>query len=366
MKHWYGGARGRLRSGNLANFKSVCFVSETGRHERPILDGSVRYRCYHLANELKDLGFVAGVCSATEFYSAPHTDYDVYVFHRPNAARTNFAQTLNLLRRSGRTLIADYDDLIFGDAHVALESSAAKNGTQTIPKLLKAFAFNLEALRQFEIVTTSTKALSRWAKNYHSEVKVHVVPNVIPSWMVSLHAELGTPWRARPASTIGYFAGTKSHDHDFPIVQEVLHRVLSEDRHRQLLIVGPVAVPPGLAALPNVLSCNVVSYSKLPSLMSKCTTVIAPLEESSFNRCKSRVKFLEAALAGCHLVATPIPDMKALHGKGLSLAESADDWYRFLSKPLTGERLTVARKAAFSSLSSSESVTAFLAAANGL
>jgi glycosyltransferase involved in cell wall biosynthesis len=366
MKHWMGESLARVRRDSLVGFKSVCFISETGRHERPILDGSVRYRCYHLASELKELGYLVGVCSATEFYNAPHTDYDVYVFHRPNAARTNFAKTLNLLRRSGRTLIADYDDLIFGDAHVALESSAAKNGTQTIPKILKAFAFNLEALAQFDVVTTSTEPLSRWARQYHPGARVHVVPNVIPSWMVSLHAELGTPWRTRPASTIGYFAGTKSHDHDFPIVQEVLHRILSEDRHRQLLIVGPVAVPSGLASLPNVLSCNVVSYSRLPALMTKCSTVIAPLEESSFNECKSRVKFLEAALAGCHLVATPIPDMQELEGKGLSLARSADDWYQCLSKPVAGESLDAAKKAAFSSLSSRDSVAAFMTAVSGI
>ncbi|ATP17608.1 hypothetical protein BV87_03855 [Sphingobium yanoikuyae] len=65
--------------------------------------------------------------------------------------------------------------------------------------------------------------------------------------------------------------------------------------------------------------------------MAMCSTVIAPLEMSAFNACKSRVKFLEAALSGCRLVASPIPDMQAIGSNHLTLADNSDDWYEALS-----------------------------------
>ncbi len=58
------------------------------------------------------------------------------------------------------------------------------------------------------------------------------------------------------------------------------------------------------------------------------------LESSAFNDCKSRVKFLESALAGCRLIASPIPDMVAVGEQSVCLASSRKDWYDFLSSPM--------------------------------
>ncbi|TKV41702.1 hypothetical protein A0U87_04070 [Sphingobium sp. MP9-4] len=77
--------------------------------------------------------------------------------------------------------------------------------------------------------------------------------------------------------------------------------------------------------------------------MAMCSTVIAPLEMSAFNACKSRVKFLEAALSGCRLVATPIPDMQVIGSTHLTLANNCDDWYEALSElPNTNQRRELA------------------------
>lgn len=315
--------------------KTICFISETGRGDFPLNDPSVRYRAYHPAEALWNAGHLCTIYSAAQFYKNPSFDYDVYVFHRPNMARATFREVVSGLRRFGRTLIADYDDLIFGDEHVALGSSAVKNGTLTPELAVDAFASNLEALRAFDRVTASTQPLAQRVRDYNPSACVHVVPNIVSHSMLSWHESLTTYLRKRPTSTIGYFAGTKSHDRDLPVVEAALHRVLSENSHFKLLIVGPVAVPQGLASLPNVTVAPVVNYLRLPGLMSKCSTVIAPLEDSEFNACKSRVKFLEAALSGCRLIASPIPDMQAIGSPHLTLAANQDDWYEALSEPLS-------------------------------
>lgn len=313
---------------------SICFVSETGRSERPISDPSVRYRCYHPAEVLAGQGNFVSVYSATQFYKDPNFDYDVYVFHRPNTARRNFLQVLHHLRSAGKTLIADYDDLIFGDEEIALQSSAAKNGTLTPERAIAAFSSNLSGLREFDKVTTSTMPLAQRVKESNPDIDVNVVPNIIPPSILAVHGELETHLAPRPHTTIGYFAGTKSHDRDFPVVADALHRVLMENADFELMIVGPVAVPGALAALPNVTTAPVVNFLRLPGLMTRCSTVIAPLEMSDFNACKSRVKFLEAALSGTRLLASPIPDMQIGGSGRLELMGSLDDWYEALSAPV--------------------------------
>ncbi|NUU33384.1 hypothetical protein, partial [Arthrobacter sp. C9C5] len=110
---------------------------------------------------LSGQGHFAPVYSATQFFKDPNFDYDVYIFHRPNTARKNFLPVLRHLRKAGKTLIADYDDLIFGDEGVALQSSAAKNGTLTPERAVAAFSSNLLGLREFDKVTVSTAPLAQ-------------------------------------------------------------------------------------------------------------------------------------------------------------------------------------------------------------
>ncbi|WP_338765916.1 glycosyltransferase [Massilia sp. METH4] len=322
---------------SLSTRRSICFVSETRHATRPILDPSVRYRCYHPAEKLAAEGHWCTVKSASQFFEMPSLGHDVYVFHRPNMARDNFAQILQALRRQGATLIADYDDLIFGTAEIALISSAVKNGTLSEERAIEAFAGNLAGLRQFDKVTTSTAPLAERVREFNPGAQVEVVPNFLPESIVGPHAELRTPFIRRPPTSIGYFSGTRSHDKDFPIVGAVLHRVLSENPDFNLLIVGPVQVPRGLASLPNVTTAPATSFLRLPSLMSMCATVIAPLETTAFNACKSRVKFLEAAIGGCRLIATPIPDMAAVGDAHITLVSTTDAWYEALSAPLDAE-----------------------------
>lgn len=312
---------------------TTCFVSETSRKERPLLDPSVRYRCYHPAEMLTDRGQLCAVASADQFYAKPNLNYDTYVFHRPSVRRPAFLDIWRALKRAGRRLIADYDDLIFGDEQAALDSAAAKNQMASRDGLIGFFRDNFAAMQMFDEVTTSTEPLAERVRAANPGARVTVVPNIVPPSVTDVHARQGTSARARSRATIGYFAGTRSHDRDIEVVGPALHRVLSENPEFTLLVVGPVTLPYGLSALPNVTVAPITDYLRLPGRMSLCSTVIAPLENSAFNDCKSRVKFLEATLSGCRLVATPIPDMVAVGDGRLVSARSLDDWYEALSDP---------------------------------
>ena len=313
-----------------AAVRSVCFVSTTARNERPALDPSTRYRCYHVAEALGNLGYRCTVTSLATFLGSPTYAHDAYIFHRP-AFSAKFASIVADLHRLGKRLIADYDDLIFGGAEEAIASSIVKNGHLTEEQGIALFARNLEALRLFDVFTTSTKPLCQEVKRFKPDARVEVVPNALPPSLVEFVDGAKLYERQRLPKRIGYFAGSKSHDRDFPIAEAAVRQVLSDDSSSSFIVVGPVELPGSLREHPRVEQYEVVDFLQLPAVMTQCSEVIAPLETSVFNDCKSRVKWLEAAAAGCRLIATPIPDMIEAAGGWTGLPRSADEWASELS-----------------------------------
>lgn len=342
---------------------SFCFISYTGRTERPILDPSTRYRSFHPADELRKLGFFSVVSSHTEFFNKPNFGYDVYIFHRPSRnikSPARFDSVISQLKKKGKILIADYDDLIFGDEEIALQSSLSKNGRATKEQCIEIYKNNLSGLEAFDKIIVSTRTLADVIRRFKPTAEVTVLPNFIPSSLLNIYENNSFYQKVRPKGTIGYFAGTASHNKDILVVLEPLHRVLVENPSFTLLVVGPVNIPNALIALPNVVANPVVNYMRLPSLMQFCETVIAPLEISLFNDCKSRVKFLEAALSGCRLIATPITDMKDVGNDFISFAETNEDWYNSLSSIPSEERLMNSRINNFKYLREHCSITPLL------
>ncbi|WP_154661295.1 glycosyltransferase family protein [Microvirga lotononidis] len=296
------------------------------------MDSSTRYRCYHLAEALRAKGCHCVVVSLTEFLKNPCYAYNVYIFHRPSADVDRFHSTLEDLRRLGKRLLADYDDLIFGSAEEALLYPAFTSGLRTAKQVAAMFRANLLALLEFDFFTTSTEPLKRKVMEHKTNGRCEVVPNAVPDSVLAIAEENELHLTSRPSNVVGYFAGTKTHDKDLLLAEEGILRFLETDPEGRFLVVGPVSLPIALADHRRVIQHGVVDYLRLPKLMQQCSTVIAPLEQTIFNDCKSRVKFLEACLAGCRLIATPIPDMKAAACHWADLPQTQDEWQTALAR----------------------------------
>jgi hypothetical protein len=193
------------------------------------------------------------------------------------------------------------------------------------------FSANLLALLQFDLLTTSTGPLQQQVMRFNPSGCCEVIPNGVPDSIFAIAGENEFYLAARPPNVVGYFAGTKTHDKDFPVAEEGILRFLETDPGGLFLVVGPVSLPITLTDHPRVVQHGLVDYLRLPKLMQQCSTVIAPLEQTIFNACKSRVKFLEACLAGCRLIATPIPDMRAVASNWADLPETRDEWVAALA-----------------------------------
>lgn len=309
----------------------VIYITNTSRVERPYLDPAVRYRCYNPAYDLRQLGLIADVVSVQHFEMTMVDNYDVFVFHKP-PLNNNIEAALALIQKRKKVAIADYDDLIFNEKN-ALQSSLFLTGRATESAALDIFRRNHEALKFFDYATLSTHCLAEQAIESNPNMKVEVIHNGLNSaWVESAKMY----FRARPISErISYFCGTKSHDHDFETIEDVLVDVLQENKNASLHIVGPLAFNKDKFPKSRLYLTAAVPYENLPKYIMQSWVSIAPLDDNLFNNCKSGLKFFEAAAFGVPSVASPIPDMQRFSNANIVLANTSDEWHTGLNHYLS-------------------------------
>ncbi|CAH9061649.1 hypothetical protein PSEHALCIP103_02538 [Pseudoalteromonas haloplanktis] len=312
----------------------VIFITNTGRLVRPYFDPSVRYRCFNLAEELSVHGNYCKVTTSTFFINNEIDDFDVYVFHRPPFSPI-LIDKVQKLQAQGKVVIADYDDLTF-DIKNAQNSSLFKSGRVTQREVLSIFSRNAAALSVFNNFTVSTQALHERLKELSPDSNVAVVHNALTNKYKSIcdQIRLNEPL-ARVKGRVGYFSGTKSHDKDIEYISSALELSCNKESGREILFVGPVDIPENVRNHCNTITNDLVGYHEMIKLLSTCEVVIAPLELTFFNSCKSGLKYFESAYAGCNVVASPIPDIDRFQSDNLFKAVTIEEWGESLDKALS-------------------------------
>lgn len=288
--------------------KNFLFVSFTSRNERPYFDPSVRYRCFNFATELARRGHSARIISQQNFEKTYHTlpEFDAYIFHRPNLT-PDIAEFL--LKNSGKIIIGDFDDFIFDVRYADLTPLVRVRGGNSA-SAKSYISKNNDAASLINKFTLSTTPLKEHIDRLFPNSKAIVLSNSIDPGFIGLSriARQNNPISTRPYA-LGYFSGTATHDKDFALIAPIIASHLEKSGGR-ILLVGPLKIPESLQNMGDkVVTHPLVSFHELAQTMAQCATVLAPLENTVFTLSKSGLKFFEAALAGCDVIATPIPDI---------------------------------------------------------
>lgn len=320
-------------------FKRFLFVSFTSRHDRPYFDPSVRYRCFNFANELIRRGHSATVMSQQNFEKTYKTlpDYDAYIFHRPHLTPALSDFLINA--EEERLIVADFDDFIFDVRYADMTPMVRVRGEKSATAKLY-ISKNHDAASLIKNFTLSTSPLKDHVANIFPESKAVVLSNSIDPGFIGLSriARQNNPIATRPYA-LGYFSGTATHDKDFAIIAPLISERLKKSGER-ILLVGPLKIPESLEAFGDqVVTHPLVSFHELAQTMAQCATVLAPLENTMFTKSKSGLKFFEAALAGCDVIATPIPDIDRFDSPLLHKCTTLDDWADALNKDLLKDSL---------------------------
>lgn len=324
----------------------IVFVSNTGRVERPYYDPSVRYRAFNPAEFLRRKGHRVALL-AQQVFERDHEAFEtarVIVFHRPSSTPTMLRYLLR--NRERQRLIADYDDLVF-DVAAAAETPAVLDRRAPLTDVARALASNAEIGTMFTRRSASTVPLAQQAEALLGGATT-VIHNALDPVYLDIARQQAEAGEGRaPAFELGYFSGTASHNTDLAMIAGEIADYLRERPAAHMLLVGPVELPEALKPFSGrVVRERVRAFHTMPELIIRCGMVLGPLVQNRFTRCKSGLKFFEAAVLGVTVAASPIPDIDRFESPLLFKCRSPEDWAAALraGRPDRSARAEAARE----------------------
>lgn len=310
----------------------IAFVSNTQRNDRPFYDPSTRYRAFAPAEYFRSKGLRTTCVSQKVFEenAGSFASVPVISFHRPSA-------TEKMLRfvsrqRKKQTLIADYDDLVFDVAQSA-QTPAVRDRGENPTQIARGIAAKAEIGEMFEYKTASTLPLAEAADRILGGETV-VVHNALDSTYRSVAAEVSAQDAQGSLYDLGYFSGTASHNRDLKMIAPQIAEFLAQSAAHTLLLVGPVEIPAALRLHEHQITQRAVDgYYDMTLAIRTCKMVLGPLEDTPFTRCKSGLKFFEAAILGTRVAATPIPDIDRFDSPLLHKCATPESWLAAFNSP---------------------------------
>lgn len=254
---------------------------------------------------------------------------DALVVLRPYPTRA----TLHALADAGRRgvrCIADYDDLLFaGDAAGRPEVTSGRLSLRWMAAAHRAYAALLPV---FDAFSVSTEELAEELRAARPGAPVYVVPNGLsPTW-VEQGRLLYPRWTPGEPRVMRFFPGSPTHDGSFGSIRRALATFLHDHDDVSLEIVGNLAWDRSGLPRERARQRAAVPYDALPGLLASSWVNLWPRTETRFDRCKSPIKFLEAAAFGCPTVASTACRRPELDCAGLAYASSDQDWIAALAR----------------------------------
>jgi glycosyltransferase involved in cell wall biosynthesis len=294
---------------------------------------SRRYRCEHLAEFIRGMGGSAAILEGADRRLQEQFDdiidaIDVLVFQRVKYHK-RFERMCRIARSKNVKTVFETDDLIFDSSANVLQSGAK----------VYLRARDISRYRQMldccEGALTSTMELKK-ALESTGKKQVWLLRNGYGQ-ALDRYSRAALKAKAEPSTKplcLGFASGTPTHDRDFALIAPILSELISQSETLRLTLIGYITVPQLLRPHASKIDCHrAVPWQDLPRHLAKIDINLAPFVTSCpFNRGKSAVKFLEAALLACPTIASPLPAYRhaASLGDGLRLAQSQQEWSKML------------------------------------
>jgi len=305
---------------------NVLFVSDSQNTRAPYLDGSTRYRCYHMAEGLHLAGVLADVTTLASLNIANLSRYDVVSIHQPTASR----KLLNVLERCKKLnirTVADVDALEFDPARAKYSAhSRAKNSSVESVRL--DFMRQNLALRHFDEISAATEELARIRRSLAPQQHIYVVQNGLSEYWLNCNDHLNSTSTQR--QRIGYFPDSSGNSINFAQAAKPLSSYLKNSPNSELYAAGPLVFPGNQIPKAQLLRGTCVDYINMPTALSGCWVTIAPHQHNCIDYAQPHTKFIEAAAFGVPIISSPSDDLLRHDVTGLMIAKTSDQWLQSL------------------------------------
>lgn len=268
-----------------------------------IIPQCTRYRVLNKAEQLRQNGFDVRVVNASEFQlSMAQYASQIIIYRAPISPL--LLRLCQLAKEHHKPVYFDIDDLVFDTVYT--DQLSYTQGLSPVDKghydaSVRNYGLMLE---NCDGAITSTLQLQKELLKYKDKVLLN--RNLASDELIDIsHKYLKDYNQENDTIKIGYFSGSISHNENFELIKPAIKELLSEYPNLELHIVGHLDIPEDMAVFQRqIIVHDYVNWDELPSLISRVDINLAPLVDSVFNRAKSEIKWMEAALVKVPTVAS--------------------------------------------------------------
>ena len=270
-----------------------------------IIPQCTRYRVLNKAEQLRKNGFAVKVVNASEF-SLAQAQYasHIIIYRAPWSAQLQLL--CDLAREEHKPVYFDIDDLVFDTLYtdqLSYTQGLSEKEKGNYDAGVKNYGKMLAAC---DGAITSTSQLKEELLKYKDSVLLN--RNLASSELIAVSSQfLKEDFGADDRIKIGYFSGSISHNENFELIKPAIKEVLDNYPFVELHIVGHLDIPQDMKQYTQrIVVHEYVDWKALPQLISQVDINLAPLVDSVFNRAKSEIKWIEAALVKVPTIASHI------------------------------------------------------------
>lgn len=270
-----------------------------------IIPQCTRYRVLNKAEQLRKHGFAVKVVNLSEFQLSMAQNASHIIIYR-SPISPELLRLCHLAKDYEKPVFFDIDDLVFDTVYT--DQLSYTQGLDPVEKGnydagVRNYGYMLE---NCDGAITSTNQLQEELKKYQSKVLLN--RNLASDELIAISSQHIKDY-SQPSDIvkIGYFSGSISHNENFELIKPAIKQLLKKYSNVQLHIVGILDIPKDMKPFENqIVTHDYVDWDKLPALISEVDINLAPLVDSIFNRAKSEIKWIEAALVKVPTVASKI------------------------------------------------------------
>ena len=239
-------------------------------------------------------------------------------------------EVIDEARRLGVESVWEVDDLIFDVALYGANSNLRDIPAWWREELLDGAAMYRRAMITCDRTIGSTACLSQLMGEASGKPS-HVVPNALDDETLAFaSAAVAGRQRRDGQVVIGYGSGTLTHDTDFALACPALLRLLDEQPHVRLLVLGSLNLPATFGRFEDRIDrMGLTNFKAYLAALASVDISLAPLEVSVFNDAKSNIKLIEASILGLPSICSPRSEFRRSVTSGVDgfLAETDEEWY---------------------------------------
>jgi len=301
---------------------------------------STPYRVHRIANGLRFEGWKVRCAKGEDLPQLinEHIRARVVVIHRA-PYWSPFIEFVNKMRGAGAIIVFDVDDLIFDETLIPYIDGFRYLSEENKDGFIRGTRAYREFILHADMCTSTTSFLVDEMRKLGKPA--YRVRNAISSENIEFFERIGYRRKGRPSPfVVGYYSGTRTHQADFAVAAPALSQFMRENPDVVFRLVGDFDLDdyPELAAwqhihrpgdLPRVTRVGLMPHDAMVRDQLSCDLIIAPLEVGNpFCEAKSELKFFEASLAQCPVIASSTRTFTEATQKGrlAHLATSTEDW----------------------------------------